>query len=142
MLIPYEQLYIQNYHHNCHLIPEQSTEDINPLIQIIIDTSHTDRNCYKTQYRTIHQPKHPTPLTQNQRNIFPHKLPDNPQNLTSINQPPPHMVNGPEQPRHTETLAKSSHPATVNAIHTRHYTPRTPATERVKLVSKPHSYSE
>jgi predicted GIY-YIG superfamily endonuclease len=41
MLIPYEQLYIQTYHHNGHLIPEQSTGDINPLIQLIIDTYHT-----------------------------------------------------------------------------------------------------
>jgi hypothetical protein len=49
MLILYEQLYIQNYHHNGHLIPEQSKGDINPLIQLIIDTSHTDRNCYQTQ---------------------------------------------------------------------------------------------
>jgi hypothetical protein len=33
MLIPYEQLYIQTYHHNGQLIPEQSTGDINHLIQ-------------------------------------------------------------------------------------------------------------
>ena len=41
MLIPYEQLHIQTYQQNGHLIPEQSTGDINPLIQLIIDISHT-----------------------------------------------------------------------------------------------------
>jgi len=41
MLIHYEQLYIQTYHHNGHLIPEQSAGDIKPLIQLTIDTSHT-----------------------------------------------------------------------------------------------------
>jgi hypothetical protein len=41
MLTPYEQLYIQTYHHNGHLIPEQTIGDINTLIQLFIDTSHT-----------------------------------------------------------------------------------------------------
>ena len=41
MLILYEQLYIQTYHHNGHLIPEQSTGDTNLLIQLIIDTLPT-----------------------------------------------------------------------------------------------------
>ena len=41
MLITYEQLYLQTYHHNGHLIPEQSTGDPNPLLQLIIDTYHT-----------------------------------------------------------------------------------------------------
>ena len=41
MLIPYEQPYIQTYNHNGHLIPEQSTGDTNPLIQLIIDTLPT-----------------------------------------------------------------------------------------------------
>jgi len=38
MLIPYEQLYIQTYPHNGHLIPEQRTGDTNPLLQLIIGT--------------------------------------------------------------------------------------------------------
>jgi hypothetical protein len=35
MLIPYEQLYIQTYHKNVLLIPEQHTGDSNPLFQLI-----------------------------------------------------------------------------------------------------------
>jgi hypothetical protein len=40
MLIPYEQRYIQTYHQNGHLIPEQKTGDPNSLLQLIIDTSY------------------------------------------------------------------------------------------------------
>jgi len=46
------------------------------------------------------------------------------------------------QQRHTDTLAKYGHPKTVNATHMRHYTLHTPVMNRVKLVSKAHSYSE
>jgi hypothetical protein len=38
MLIPYEQLYIQTYHQNGHLIPEQNAGDSKPLFQLISDT--------------------------------------------------------------------------------------------------------
>jgi len=42
MLIPYEQLYIQTYHKNRLLIPEQHTGDINPLFQLITNTITTN----------------------------------------------------------------------------------------------------
>ena len=42
MLIPYEQLYIQTYYRNWHLIPEQHAGDTNPLFQLIIDTLPTN----------------------------------------------------------------------------------------------------
>jgi hypothetical protein len=41
MLIPYEQLFIQTYHHNRQLIAEQNIGEQNPLYQLIIDTTHT-----------------------------------------------------------------------------------------------------
>jgi len=42
MLIPYEQLYIQNLLPKQNLIPEQRTGDANPLFQLIIDTLPTN----------------------------------------------------------------------------------------------------
>jgi hypothetical protein len=41
MLLPYEQLRIQTLHHHKQLILEQSTGELNPLYQLIHDTSHT-----------------------------------------------------------------------------------------------------
>jgi len=38
MLIPYEQLFIQTFHHNGNLITEQGTGEQNPLFQLAIDT--------------------------------------------------------------------------------------------------------
>jgi hypothetical protein len=38
MLIPYEQLLIQTFHHKGNLIPEQSQGEHNPLFQLAIDT--------------------------------------------------------------------------------------------------------
>jgi hypothetical protein len=38
MLIPYEQLYIQTFHHNGNLITEQGTGKQNPLFQLVSDT--------------------------------------------------------------------------------------------------------
>ena len=38
MLIPYEQLFIQTFHHNGNLIMEQGTGEQNPLFQLAIDT--------------------------------------------------------------------------------------------------------
>ena len=38
MLIPYEQLYIQKYHHKDILIPEQQYFDNNPLLHLAKDT--------------------------------------------------------------------------------------------------------
>ena len=41
MLIPFEQLFIQAYHHNGHLITEQGLGESNPLFQLVIDTRPT-----------------------------------------------------------------------------------------------------
>ena len=41
MLIPYEQLFIQTFHHNGNLIMEQGTGEQNPLFQLAIDTMLT-----------------------------------------------------------------------------------------------------
>ena len=38
MLIPYEQLLIQTFHHNGTLVPEQSHGEHNPLFQLAVDT--------------------------------------------------------------------------------------------------------
>ena len=38
VLLPYEQLYIQKYHHKDILIPEQQCFDNNPLLQLAKDT--------------------------------------------------------------------------------------------------------
>ena len=38
MLIPYEQLLIQTFHHNVTLVPEQSHGEHKPLFQLTIDT--------------------------------------------------------------------------------------------------------
>jgi hypothetical protein len=37
MLIPYEQLFIQTFHHNGNLSTEQGTGEQNPVIQLAID---------------------------------------------------------------------------------------------------------
>jgi hypothetical protein len=37
MLIPYEQLFIQAYHQTGNLVPEQNSNETNPLFQLIID---------------------------------------------------------------------------------------------------------
>ena len=50
MLLPYEQLFFQSYHHHEQLIPEQHTHNVNPLYQLILDvydTSLTYRNRYQ-----------------------------------------------------------------------------------------------
>jgi predicted GIY-YIG superfamily endonuclease len=41
MLISYEQLFIQTFHHNGNLITEQGTGEQNPLFQLVIDTMLT-----------------------------------------------------------------------------------------------------
>jgi len=41
ILIPYEQLFIQTFHHNGNLITEQGTGEQNPLFQLAIDTMLT-----------------------------------------------------------------------------------------------------
>jgi len=42
MLIPYEQLFIQPYHRNGLVIPEQHIGDTNPLFQLITYTVTTN----------------------------------------------------------------------------------------------------
>ena len=41
LLLPYEQLYIQTYHHQKELIPEQHINEHNPMYQLIYDLHHT-----------------------------------------------------------------------------------------------------
>jgi hypothetical protein len=41
MLIPYEQLFVQTFHHSENLITEQGTGEQNPLFQLAIDTMLT-----------------------------------------------------------------------------------------------------
>jgi hypothetical protein len=54
MLIPYEQLFIQTFHHNGHLITEQSTGEQNPLFQLAIDTMLTSATTRKQNRSTRH----------------------------------------------------------------------------------------
>jgi hypothetical protein len=42
-LLPYEQLFIQNYHHKGKLIPEQHRGEPNPLLQLACDNCTTAR---------------------------------------------------------------------------------------------------
>jgi hypothetical protein len=49
MLIPYEQLYIQTYHQNGHLIPEQNVGEPNSLLQLIIDRKPMTDTTVKTK---------------------------------------------------------------------------------------------
>jgi hypothetical protein len=55
-LIPYEQLFIQTFHHNGYLIHEQSASDPNLLFQLVIDTNLTSQapqrpiNTYHTNH--------------------------------------------------------------------------------------------
>jgi hypothetical protein len=37
MLIPYEQLFIQAFHQNGSLVPEQQSNEPNPLFHLVID---------------------------------------------------------------------------------------------------------
>jgi len=41
MLIPYERLYIQSYHHHKRLIPEQHISELNPMYQLIHNLHNT-----------------------------------------------------------------------------------------------------
>jgi hypothetical protein len=43
MLIRYEQLFIQIFHHNGKFIPEKCSGEPNPLLQLTIDTSLKSR---------------------------------------------------------------------------------------------------
>jgi len=47
MLIPYEQLFIQTFHHNGNLITEQGTGEQTPLFQLAINTMLTSATTRK-----------------------------------------------------------------------------------------------
>ena len=49
MLIPYEQPFIQTFHHNGNLITEQGTGEQNPLFQLDIDTMLTSASTSKQE---------------------------------------------------------------------------------------------
>jgi hypothetical protein len=38
MLIPYEQLFFYAFHQNSNLVPEQQSNETNPLFQLVIDS--------------------------------------------------------------------------------------------------------
>jgi hypothetical protein len=54
ILIPYERLFIQTFHHNGNLITEQSTGEQNPLFQLAIDTMLTSATTWKQNRSTRH----------------------------------------------------------------------------------------
>jgi hypothetical protein len=54
MLIPYEQQFIQIFHHNGNLITEQGTGKQNPLFQLAIDTMLTSATTCKKNRSTRH----------------------------------------------------------------------------------------
>ena len=41
LLLPYEQIYIQLFHHNNHLIPEQHPNEQNPMFQLLYHKHNT-----------------------------------------------------------------------------------------------------
>jgi hypothetical protein len=58
-LIPYEQLFIQTFHHNGNLVTEQGTGEQNPLFALAIDTMFYVSNRMKTKKnRPVRHPQH------------------------------------------------------------------------------------
>jgi len=55
VLIPYEHLFIQTFHHNGNLITEQGTGEQNPLFHLAIDTMLTSATTWKQNRSTRHQ---------------------------------------------------------------------------------------
>jgi len=41
LLLPYEQIYMQLFHHNIQLIPEQHPNEQNPMFQLLYNRYHT-----------------------------------------------------------------------------------------------------
>jgi hypothetical protein len=64
MLIPYEQLFIQTFHHNGNLTTEQGTDEQTPLFQLAIDTMLTSTT--KKKQKQINT----TPTHSNQFQLF------------------------------------------------------------------------
>jgi len=64
MLTPYEQLFIQTFHHNGNLITEQGTGEQNPLFHLAINTVltsattpkqiNTPPTAYSNQLHLVH----------------------------------------------------------------------------------------
>jgi hypothetical protein len=52
MFIPYEQLFIETYYHNGHLITQQNMGEPNPLFQLVIDSVPTSATTIKTDKYT------------------------------------------------------------------------------------------
>jgi hypothetical protein len=50
VLIPYEQLFIQTYHHNGRLIVEQGTGEQNPLFQLQENINKEIKSLYIKKY--------------------------------------------------------------------------------------------
>jgi len=40
LLLPYEQVYIQQFHHNSQLISEQNPNEQNPMFQFLYEKHH------------------------------------------------------------------------------------------------------
>jgi hypothetical protein len=59
MLIPYEQLFTQTFHHNWNLIKEQGTGEQNPLFQLTIDTMLTSAITWKHKQFNTPPTTHP-----------------------------------------------------------------------------------
>jgi len=58
LLLPYEQLYIQSYHHHKQLFPEQHIGKHNPIYQLIYNLHNTSRPTRLTdQYSNINPTK-------------------------------------------------------------------------------------
>jgi hypothetical protein len=63
MLIPYEQLFIQTYYQNRHLITEQNIGEPSPLFQLIINSAPTSATTIKTdQYTSKKKTPKPVPI--------------------------------------------------------------------------------
>jgi len=59
MLIPYEQLFIQTFHHNGNLIKEQGTGEQNPLFHLAIDTMLMSATTWKHKQINTPPATHP-----------------------------------------------------------------------------------
>jgi hypothetical protein len=57
-LIPYEQLFIQTFHHYGSLLSEQSASEPNPLFQLTFDT-HLTPHTTQQPINSCHQPASP-----------------------------------------------------------------------------------
>jgi len=65
LLLPYEQMYIQSFHHNNELIPEQHLNEHNPMlasfIQILYVITHLTPNPQSHAFQPVlSQPVHGT----------------------------------------------------------------------------------